>query len=56
MKEIRGKNYPNDFVNYMISIYGTEALMPEDRIIFIWSHIFEAGRAIGYKQARENCW
>lgn len=55
MKMIRGKWYPEEFVNWMIGIYGKEDLMPDnDDTIFLWSIAFEAGRACGYKQGSED--
>lgn len=56
MKEIKGKFYPKEFADWMFSIYGREEFMPNDDTIWLWSIAFEAGRAIGYKQAREDCW
>lgn len=51
MKMIRGKWYPEEFVNWMIGIYGKEDLMPSnDDTILLWSIAFEAGRARGYEQ------
>ena len=51
MKQIRGKNYPGEFVDWMFSIYGREELMPDDdHTIMLWSIVFEAGKAEGYRQ------
>lgn len=56
MKQIRGKNFPKEFVDWMFGTYGLEELMPDDKTIFLWSIVFEAGKAVGYQLAREDCW
>ena len=54
MKMIRNKYYPEDFVEWMINIYGREELMPDDNTIFLWCVAFEAGKGIGYNKALEE--
>lgn len=50
-KEIRGKSYPKEFVDWMIGLYGCEEMMPNDDIIWAWSVAYTAG----YRQARKDC-
>lgn len=53
-KEIRGITYSADFVDWMISTFGSEELMPSDRDILLMHLSYLAGMRYGYGRGCED--